>query len=93
MREPLYMFRWFTKYLQLRDIFRIHPNTPCHTHDLLECPCKQPNFVENVVSRASSPNSGSDSDSDMDSGFVAASQVKPEQWDRMDKAVRDILDL
>lgn len=26
-------------FLQLRDIFRIHPGTACHTHELLGCGC------------------------------------------------------
>jgi DNA repair and recombination protein RAD54B len=88
----------FSDIPQLRDIFRIHPDTACHTHELLDCRCDDPENDE-------SPNDGpsatdeavDDLDSDLDEDdmklvktFQAASQLKPEQMDRMDKAVRSI---
>ncbi|EGN99526.1 hypothetical protein SERLA73DRAFT_72346 [Serpula lacrymans var. lacrymans S7.3] len=73
----------------LRDIFRIHPNTACNTHDLLECPCGTSNKevlteVRNTIDCSQAGDLGEDSGSEM--GFVTASQVKPEKLDKMDKA-------
>jgi DNA repair and recombination protein RAD54B len=74
---------------QLQDIFRIHPNTPCHTHDLLECPCDG-----TITDRRKIDNTQGDEASNVEndsepenSGFINASQIKPEQITKMDKAV------
>ncbi|CAL1708125.1 unnamed protein product [Somion occarium] len=67
----------------LRDIFTVHPHTACHTHDLLECPCSgdtttnvSPDILE----------SEDDNECDEEMGFMTASQVKPRQIEKMDKA-------
>ncbi|KAG6920122.1 hypothetical protein DXG01_010190, partial [Tephrocybe rancida] len=65
----------------LRDIFRIDPNTPCNTHDLLECPCEG-----NVVFEDPPPmEDDEDEDPDTEQGFVKACDVKPEHIDKMDR--------
>ncbi|EPQ57554.1 hypothetical protein GLOTRDRAFT_127906 [Gloeophyllum trabeum ATCC 11539] len=73
---------------ELRDIFRIHPNTGCQTHDILECPCDPTNGRKPV--EHSSPSICLDEDDedmgDVTSGFVVASQLKSEDINKMDKA-------
>jgi DNA repair and recombination protein RAD54B len=79
-----------TSFLQLRDIFRIHPDTACNTHDLLQCSCDGiPNSEGDVgQTDADEMQQGNvDDDSESENGFVVASQVKPEQINKMDKAV------
>lgn len=67
----------------LRDIFRIYPDTSCNTHDLLECPCNQtgaqllPDNGFSVEERCNS---------ELDQGFIKACDVKSEDIDMMDKA-------
>ncbi|KAJ6451570.1 hypothetical protein C8R45DRAFT_946122 [Mycena sanguinolenta] len=72
----------------LRDIFRIHPNTACNTHDLLECPC---DGMVTVNTEEKDDDVSMDSDSDSGSkqkGFVNAAQIRPEEINKADKAVR-----
>ncbi|KAJ7647498.1 SNF2 family N-terminal domain-containing protein [Roridomyces roridus] len=73
----------------LRDIFRIDPDTACNTHDLLQCPCDGTFSVP--VQEEDSSNAESDSeDSDSESkGFINASQIRPGQINKMDKAARE----
>lgn len=78
--------------LQLRDIFRVDPDTACNTHDLLECPCNgmgKSNPLEPIdTNRPEAEEEVDDSDeSETEKGFVAASQVKSENINKMDKAV------
>ncbi|KAJ7039247.1 SNF2 family N-terminal domain-containing protein [Mycena alexandri] len=70
----------------LRDIFRIHPDTVCNTHDLLECQCDG-TFIapEEIADDASMDSDVEDGDPDK-KGFVNASQVQPEEINKMDKA-------
>ncbi|KAF9559847.1 hypothetical protein CPC08DRAFT_742940 [Agrocybe pediades] len=61
----------------LRDIFRIHLDTACNTHDLLECNCGNemadlPDVT--VPSEASNPEAGEE-DHTVNMGFVSASTV------------------
>ncbi|KAI0940481.1 hypothetical protein AcW1_003665 [Taiwanofungus camphoratus] len=72
----------------LRDIFTIHPHTACNTHDLLECSCCD--FKESTV-LSSLNDLGEELDDDNDTGggqtsFVVASQVKPEQIEKLDRS-------
>ncbi|TFK44573.1 P-loop containing nucleoside triphosphate hydrolase protein [Crucibulum laeve] len=64
----------------LRDIFRVHPNTACNTHDLLECPCGK-------VALASIEDLPEDDEDDMplEEGFIAASELTTEDNDKSDK--------
>lgn len=65
---------------ELRDIFRIHLDTACHTHDLLECPCQTEEYIENALTPAVDLDTAGQSDSadeDLERGFVNASQLKP----------------
>ncbi|KAJ3826895.1 SNF2 family N-terminal domain-containing protein [Lentinula raphanica] len=56
----------------LRDIFRVHPDTSSNTHDLLECICEH--------EYEDSPDDGVDnSNSDSPRGFITASQVNPQK--------------
>ncbi|KAK7057394.1 SNF2 family N-terminal domain-containing protein [Favolaschia claudopus] len=73
----------------LRDIFRIHPDTACNTHDLLECPCDGGDAMETEEEHIDIASVESDPDlSDCGpkaKGFVNASQVRPEEINPMDK--------
>ncbi|KAJ7928623.1 SNF2 family N-terminal domain-containing protein [Mycena leptocephala] len=72
----------------LRDIFRIHPDTACNTHDLLECPCDGTvpvNTRQDTSGDALIESDSEDSDSEK-KGFVNASQIRPEELNKMDKA-------
>lgn len=81
--------------MQLRDIFRVHPDTSCNTHDLIECPCinasgSDLSIAEKATSDSDTDSIGESSDEEEEGtvkGFVAASQVKTEDIMRMDKAV------
>lgn len=80
-------------HLQLRDIFRVHPETGCNTHDLLDCGCDavSKHFNDNVASVSGNDIEVDDDDDDEDAvgiGFVNASQVKPRHIEKMDGAVR-----
>ncbi|KAL6308182.1 SNF2 family N-terminal domain-containing protein [Sparassis latifolia] len=72
----------------LRDIFTVHPFTTCNTHDLLECPCNGLTGPVELNEKRSDSGSedGDESDSEAQTRFVVASQVKPEQISKMDKA-------
>ncbi|KAF7790310.1 hypothetical protein EIP86_001264 [Pleurotus ostreatoroseus] len=69
----------------LRDIFTIHPNTACHTHELLECPCDNSDDMRAI--RESDTGDGSDGESENgpERGFIHASQIRPEHIEKMDK--------
>lgn len=64
----------------LRDIFRIHPNTPCHTHDLLDCPCDKP--APPVLAESCSSN---EDDGDPPQGFLKACDLKLGAIEKMDR--------
>ncbi|KIM91969.1 hypothetical protein PILCRDRAFT_809966 [Piloderma croceum F 1598] len=75
----------------LRDIFRIDPDTACNTHDLLECPCNgmsKSNPLESIdINRAQLDDDAEDSDDpEPEKGFIAAAQVKSEDINKMDKS-------
>ncbi|KAJ7124910.1 SNF2 family N-terminal domain-containing protein [Mycena epipterygia] len=69
----------------LRDIFRIHPDTACNTHDLLECPCDGTVTVDTKEDVTDEASIESDSDSEK-KGFVNASQIRPEEMNKIEKA-------
>jgi hypothetical protein len=62
---------------KLRDLFTIYSRTPCHTHDLLGCTCSSDNTQSSVGWPSEVDPQDSDSDSDVQMGWVVASQVKP----------------
>ncbi|KAJ6558570.1 SNF2 family N-terminal domain-containing protein [Mycena vulgaris] len=71
----------------LRDIFRIHPDTACNTHDLLECPCDGTLPADTKEDAIDEAPIEIDNDSDSErKGFVNASQVRPEEINKMEKA-------
>ncbi|KZT68291.1 hypothetical protein DAEQUDRAFT_692777 [Daedalea quercina L-15889] len=72
----------------LRDIFTIYPHTACHTHDLLECPCESSGAMGLApgAGDARTSEDESESEDEQQMNFMAASQVKPEQIERVDKA-------
>lgn len=76
----------------LRDIFRVHPETGCNTHDLLDCVCDAvpKHFDDNMTSASGNDiEVGEDHDDNEDpagTGFVDASQVKPRHIEKMDGA-------
>lgn len=75
----------------LRDIFRVHPETGCNTHDLLDCGCDavSKHFNDNVANVSGNDIEVDDDDDDEDAagtGFVNASQVKPRHIEKMDGA-------
>jgi DNA repair and recombination protein RAD54B len=77
---------------QLRDIFTFHPNTGCHTHELLDCPC--------VKGDASGDDSGFDTEEEeaqmveterrMLKGFVTAGSLSSEDIGAVDKSVSEL---
>ncbi|KAI0344614.1 hypothetical protein BDW22DRAFT_1482814 [Trametopsis cervina] len=73
----------------LRDIFTVHPDTACHTHDLLECPCETGSTGYASLTPAESAGSAAASDpeisDDEEMGFVSASTVDPARLERMDQ--------
>ncbi|KAK0193509.1 SNF2 family N-terminal domain-containing protein [Armillaria mellea] len=71
----------------LRDIFRIHPDTLCNTHELLECPCDVQSISSSQPESTPGLNEGdADSDSDSHKGFVVTSQVSVGKLNKMDRA-------
>ncbi|KAG7450934.1 uncharacterized protein BT62DRAFT_1071552 [Guyanagaster necrorhizus] len=70
----------------LRDIFRIHPDTLCNTHELLECPCDDQPTAAFSQPEPISDLDDKDSDSDSHKGFRVASQVSVSKLNKMDKA-------
>ncbi|KAJ3788608.1 P-loop containing nucleoside triphosphate hydrolase protein [Lentinula aff. detonsa] len=59
----------------LRDIFRVHPDTSSNTHDLLECLCEKEKEAEEDIS----DNNINYNKLENPKGFIAASQVNPQQ--------------
>jgi len=70
---------------QLRDIFRVHSDTACNTHDLLECPCDGTTVAMNL--KSDPVGNVNDDDPETKSGFIYASNVRPHELDAQDKAV------
>lgn len=70
---------------QLRDIFRVHPNTGCNTHDLLECDCDKAD--EGLHEEWPSETKQRDQ-AESFSGFVAASEVTDDDLSSIEEAVR-----
>ncbi|KAF8518738.1 SNF2 family N-terminal domain-containing protein [Gautieria morchelliformis] len=60
---------------ELRNLFTIYSRTPCHTHDLLGCQCSAASAIGST-SGLNTPDLALDSDSDVETGWVVASQVK-----------------
>ena len=78
--------------MKLLDIFTIHPQTACNTHDLLDCPCEtsEEDGEENVLDAGIDDELSSSESEDEHplNGFMSASQVKPSDISKLDKAVR-----
>ena len=78
---------------KLLDIFSVHPHTACNTHDLLDCPCEasnidlSPKISREDLRKVLDEESSSDEDEDPMKGFMAASQVKQKDINKIDKAV------
>jgi len=64
----------------LRDIFRIHMDTGCNTHDLLECECDNSGQIPDDFVMED------EEDLAIEQGFVAASELRQEKLDATDKA-------
>ncbi|KAH9961299.1 P-loop containing nucleoside triphosphate hydrolase protein [Russula dissimulans] len=74
---------------ELRDIFTIYPDTACHSHDLLDCPCDRTGtWGDDDDTSISDPTLEDDCKIDVDapSGFIVASQVKIVDSPKADKA-------
>lgn len=71
---------------QLRDIFRIHPDTASNTHDLLECICENDEGLDPSVDQVDLDGHGDEPESPK--GFISASQVKPQR--EVDKAYKEV---
>jgi DNA repair and recombination protein RAD54B len=78
---------------QLRDIFRIQPDTACNTHDLLGCGCggRGMSGIQSVDTRTEVEEAagvdGNNDDYSSEHGFVNASQLNADHLDKADKAV------
>ncbi|KAI0375644.1 hypothetical protein BV20DRAFT_959644 [Pilatotrama ljubarskyi] len=70
----------------LLDIFTVHPLTACNTHDLLDCPCEASGgeTAHAMISDLEEASSSSE-DEDPVKGFMAASQVKAKDVNKVDK--------
>ncbi|PBL03613.1 hypothetical protein ARMGADRAFT_1157704 [Armillaria gallica] len=77
--SALYLF-------QLRDIFRIHPDTLGKTHEHLKWPCDVQSVSSSSQTELSPGSDDNDSDSELHKGFVAAFQVSVSKLNKMDKA-------
>ena len=80
--------------MQLRDIFTIRPETACHSHDLLDCPCDRIGASgDNDAPLTADAALEDDSrlTTDTTSGFVVASHVKVVDSPKLDKAVCALL--
>lgn len=80
--------------MQLRDIFTIRPETACHSHDLLDCPCDcigTSGDSDATSTAGAALKDGSRLTTDTPSGFVVASQVKVVDSPKLDKAVCALL--
>ncbi|KIY48038.1 hypothetical protein FISHEDRAFT_44019 [Fistulina hepatica ATCC 64428] len=69
----------------LRDIFRIHPDTSCNTHELLGCPCEAFEPSQEGIGHSSADQDSDISDEEQ-RGFVNAAQVKMSRIQKMDRA-------
>ncbi|KAI0036857.1 P-loop containing nucleoside triphosphate hydrolase protein [Vararia minispora EC-137] len=67
---------------ELRDIFTVHPNTLCHTHELLDCHCDYPAGTGEDGSLEGEESSSSDEEGYRPVQFMAASQVNTKKADR-----------
>ncbi|KDR75393.1 hypothetical protein GALMADRAFT_249441 [Galerina marginata CBS 339.88] len=67
----------------LRDIFSIHPDTACNTHDLLECGCERDTPTEDFDTTSII---NDDEDPKRNMGFVSASDVREEDLDAIETA-------
>ncbi|KAJ4468275.1 RAD54B protein [Lentinula aciculospora] len=59
----------------LRDIFRVHPDTSSNTHDLLECVCEIKDGPEDDILA----DEANGSEPEYPKGFITASQVNPQR--------------
>ncbi|KIY62493.1 hypothetical protein CYLTODRAFT_438881 [Cylindrobasidium torrendii FP15055 ss-10] len=66
----------------LRDIFRIQPDTACNTHEIIECPCDR---IPGASQQADEDEDMSEDEGDGPSGFMSASQVNPKKLNKSDK--------
>lgn len=74
---------------ELRDIFRIHPDTACHTHDLLGCGCdgRGLSTLKDTDNNSEAVGSLSGDACGFQKGnFMVASQITESYLDQMDKA-------
>ncbi|KZT54882.1 hypothetical protein CALCODRAFT_472835 [Calocera cornea HHB12733] len=51
---------------ELRDLFRVHPHTPCHTHDLLYCDCAASKALDDEDDDETAADNDDDDDADDD---------------------------
>jgi DNA repair and recombination protein RAD54B len=73
----------------------VHPDTACHTHELLDCPCDASGAVDvQAVAATLAKEPTSDTEDESDDGerelvrtFQAASQLRPDDIEKMDKDV------
>lgn len=80
--------------MQLRDIFTIRPETACHSHDLLDCPCDRIGASRDNDAPLTADAALEDDSrltTDTMSGFVVASHVKVVDSPNLDKAVCALL--
>ncbi|KAH8825104.1 P-loop containing nucleoside triphosphate hydrolase protein [Flagelloscypha sp. PMI_526] len=75
----------FTK-KELKDLFTFHSKTPCNTHDLLECQCMAIGKTDMEVDSPMDEDNDYDDEDAESKGFLVASQVKPSDIQKPDKA-------
>jgi DNA repair and recombination protein RAD54B len=75
---------------QLRDIFTFHPNTGCHTHELLDCPCARGGAgdCDTGFDTVEEEAEMMEIEQRMLKGFVTAASLSSEDTDAVDRSVR-----
>ncbi|KAI6121363.1 P-loop containing nucleoside triphosphate hydrolase protein [Pisolithus sp. B1] len=72
---------------ELRDIFRVHPDTGCHTHALLGCGCGgRPSAFEGTGNKSEIEEAFGEEAPPLADNFVVASQLTKASLDQIDKA-------
>jgi len=76
---------------QLRDIFTFHPDTGCHTHELLDCPCDRGDAGndDNGFDTEEEEAEMAETERRMLKGFVTAASLSSEDIGAVDKSVSE----
>ncbi|KZS98403.1 hypothetical protein SISNIDRAFT_481148 [Sistotremastrum niveocremeum HHB9708] len=72
---------------ELRDLFTIHTETQCHTHDVLGCQCRtgslRASLSPEIIVNSDEEEVSEASDDESEPGFMPASQMDPHKADKV----------